>query len=256
MITIISPTTTMDFLKIAKIEDSTTPIFLDDANYLMSLLKKLDIESISNLMNLSLDLSTINHNRYLKYGATNNPRLQSILAFNGEVFNCIDISDFDEADISFGNKHLKILSGLYGILSPLDIIEPYRLEMKSKLNNSLGNDLYKFWKTKITENILENLRGENNPILINLASLEYLKAIDLKIIRKNYKFVDIIFKDYNKNLDTYKVIGLYSKKARGYMVRYIIKNKIDNLDKLKLFNYDRYVYNEKLSDKEVFVFTR
>lgn len=256
MITIISPTTTMNFEKNINLEKSLKPIFIDDANYLIDLLKSLDINDISKLMNLSEDLTKLNFERYKSYSNPNNPKSQSILAFDGEVFSCMDISDFDNSDFNFTNNHLRILSGLYGILSPFDMVEPYRLEMKAKLKNKQGNDLYKFWKEKITNNIISELKKQTNPTLVNLASSEYLKCIDLKSIRKHYKFIDIVFKEYNKATDSYRVIGLYSKKARGYMVRYITKNRIDDIDSLKKFNVDGYSYNSVLSNDETIVFTR
>lgn len=256
MITIISPTTTMDFNKIQTIDLSSNPIFLDDVNYLINLLKNLSVDEVSNLMNLSEYLSNLNFNRYQNFNSKDNPRLQSILAFDGEVFNSMNSSSFTNDDLYFANKHLKILSGLYGILCPLDSIQPYRLEMKAKLDNEFGKDLYKFWKEKITNYLINNLEKHKNKILVNLASSEYIKAIDLKEIKKHAKFIDIVFKEYNPSNNTYKVKGLYAKKARGYMVNYIIKNKIDDTDSLKLFNYEGYKFNIELSNNDVFTFTR
>lgn len=256
MIMLISPTTTMEFNKDIILENQTTPHFIEEANYLMNILKTLDEESVSKLMNLSSDLTSLNMDRYKNYGNINNPKSQSILAFNGEVFSCMDVSDFNSDDFDFANHHLKILSGLYGVLSPTDMIEPYRLEMKSKLSNNSGNDLYKFWKEKITTNLVESLNIDENPVLINLASSEYIKAINLKTIKNDFKYIDITFKDYNEKSQSYKVLGLYSKKARGYMVRYVIKNRINNIEKLKEFNDFGYTYNHDLSSENELVFTR
>ena len=245
MITIISPATTMNFDKDSNLENSSNPVFKEDVNYLISILKELNIKEISNLMNLSEDLLD-----------SNNKKLQSILAFDGEVFNSMNTSDFNEYDFNFANDHLRILSGLYGILSPLDLIEPYRLEMKAKLENKNGKDLYKFWKNKITDYIIKELKTHENKVLINLASSEYLKCIDLKPIKKDFKFIDVVFKDYDLKTNTYKVKGLYAKKARGYMCRFIIKNKIDSVDDLLKFNIEGYTYNDELSNGEVITFTR
>lgn len=256
MITIISPTTTMNFNKNIKLDKSSTPIFLEEANYLMSILKSLSIDEISNLMTLSIDLSNLNFNRYSDFANANSPKCQSIVAFDGEVFNCMNISDFDDYDIEFATNHLMILSGLYGVLSPVDLIEPYRLEMKTKVSNINGNNLYKFWKTKITNYIVNELDKQSNNTLVNLASSEYLKCIDLTILRKTHKFVDIVFKEHNQINNTYKVKGLYAKKARGYMVSYIVKNKIDDIESIKKFNIDGYTYNFDLSNDEVFTFSR
>ena len=256
MITIISPATTMNFDKDSNLKDYSNPIFKEDINYLISILKRLDIKEISNLMNLSEDLSKLNYDRYQNLLDSNNKKLQSILAFDGEVFNSMNTSDFNEYDFRFSNDHLRILSGLYGILSPLDLIEAYRLEMKTKLENKNGNDLYKFWKSKITNQIIKELEAHENKVLINLASSEYLKCIDLKLIKKDFNFLDIVFKDYDLKTNTYKVKGLYAKKARGYMCRFIIKNKIDCIDDLLKFNIEGYTYNNKLSHGDVITFTR
>ncbi|MGL5314784.1 MAG: peroxide stress protein YaaA [Peptostreptococcaceae bacterium] len=256
MITIISPTTTMNFDKNIKINNSSNPFFIEEVNYLMNILRTLSTNEISDLMNLSNDLANLNYNRYSTFGNESNPTCQSILAFDGEVFNCMDVSKFDNTDIKYANEHLRILSGLYGVLRPFDIIEPYRLEMKAKLNNKYGKDLYKFWKSKITDYIINELDSQSNSTLINLASSEYLKCIDLKLIKEKYKFVDVAFKEYNSDKNTYVVKGLYAKKARGYMVSYIIKNKIDDIEGLKNFNTEGYSFNPDLSNDETFVFTR
>lgn len=256
MITIISPTTTMNFEKNIKIDKSSTPFFMEEVNYLMDILKSLSVEEVSNLMNLSNELATLNHTRYCNFSSKKNPRYQSILAFDGEVFSCMDVSNFNDEDIDFANNHLRILSGLYGALRPLDIIEPYRLEMKAKLSNNCGKDLYKYWKSKITDFIMDELEKQQDKVLVNLASSEYLKSIDFKKIKEKYNFVDIAFKEYNPTKDTYVVKGLYAKKARGYMVSYIVKNKIDNIQDLKDFNIGGYSYNSDLSSNELFVFTR
>jgi len=256
LITIISPATTMNFDKNIDIKNSSTPVFQEDVNYLIDLLKELNLNEISDLMNLSDDLSKLNYNRYQKLLNANNKKLQSILAFDGEVFNSMNTSDFNENDFIFANEHLRILSGLYGILCPLDLIEPYRLEMKAKLENINGKDLYKFWKGKITNYIIKELETQNSKILINLASSEYLKCIDLKLIKNNFKFVDLVFKDYDSKSNTYKVKGLYAKKARGYMCNFIIKNKIDSFDELLKFNIEGYTYNHEFSTDNIITFTR
>lgn len=256
MITIISPATTMNFDKNINLKNYSNPVFKDDINYLISILKGFDIKEISDLMNLSEDLSKLNYDRYQNLLNSNNKKFQSILAFDGEVFNSMNTSDFNELDFRFANDHLRILSGLYGILSPLDLIEPYRLEMKVKLKNKNGNNLYKFWKNKITNQIIKELQTHENKVLINLASSEYLKCIDLKLVKKDFKFLDIVFKDYDLKTNTYKVKGLYAKKARGYMCRFIIKNNIDCIDDLLKFNIEGYTYNNELSHGDAITFTR
>ena len=156
MITIISPTTTMNFDKNINLNIYSEPYFSDESNYLMSLLKSLNLSEVKSLMNLSDDLATLNLSRYKNHGSSTNPKCQSILAFDGEVFSCMNTSDFTDDDFTFTNNHVRILSGLYGVLSPLDLIEPYRLEMKAKLVNNEGSNLYKFWKPKIIISLLKN----------------------------------------------------------------------------------------------------
>lgn len=255
MITIISPATTMNFDRSLNLE-ITTPYFKDDINKLINLLQSLSKDEVSNIMNLSDDLSELNFNRYKELGKSTTVNAPSILAFDGQVFNCINVDDFTSSDFEFANEHLRIMSGLYGALRPTDAISPYRLEMKAKLKNEEGNDLYKFWKDKITEYLKQQLLKQDNQVLVNLASNEYSKAINLKSLSKDFSVINIEFKDYKENLDAYKVIGLYSKKARGYLTRYIIKNKIDNINDLKDFKHDGYEFNSSLSDDNNFIFTR
>lgn len=256
MITIIAPSTTMNFNKNLNLNYSYKPHFQDESNYIINILKKLSIEEISNLMNLSYELSTLNSHRYKIFSSQNNTKAESILAFDGTVFNSMNTNNFNKEDFEFANKNLRILSGLYGILKPLDIIEPYRLEMKVKLKNECGNDLYDFWKSKITNYLINELNHHDNKVLINLSSLEYLKSIDLKLIKNKFRFIDIKFKEYDIKKDTYQVKGLYAKKARGYMVSFIIKNRINNLYDLQKFNLYGYKLNEELSNSDSLIFTR
>ena len=168
----------------------------------------------------------------------------------------MNVFDFSDDDFNFAKDHFKILSGLYGVLSPFDLIEPYRLEMKAKLENKDGSNLYKFWKSKITNFIINELSNHNNKTLLNLASSEYIKAIDLKELTKTCNFINIEFKDFSEKNNKYKVIGMYSKQARGHMSRFIIKNKIDNVEDLKSFNSMGYVFNKELSTDSDLIFTR
>lgn len=255
MITIISPATTMNFDISTNLECSR-PFFESETESLISILKNLNKDEISSLMNLSNDLASLNFDRYQVLGTDSSKYLQALLAFDGQVFNCINVDDFNESDFEFANNHLRILSGLYGILKPLDMIQSYRLEMKAKLKNEYGNDLYKLWKTKITNYLHGELISQSNKVLLNLASNEYSKAIDIKNLSKSFNIVTVEFKDFKESSNSYKVIGLYSKKARGYLTRYIIKNKIDNIDDIKNFNYDGYTFNKDLSDSKTIIFTR
>ena len=256
MITIISPTTTMNFDKDININNSNNPYFIKEAHYLIDLLQKLNVDEVSKLMNLSEDLSNLNYNRYQNYYNENTKLLSSIFAFDGEVFSSMNANEFNDEDLNFASEHLSILSGLYGILKPIDNIKPYRLEMKSKFSSDDFNNLYSYWKPRITDRLISLLDTQNENILVNLASSEYLKAIDLKKLKTSHKFIDIVFKDYDIKSDSFKTKGLYAKKARGYMVNYIIKNKIDDIKGLKDFDANRYTFNNELSNDETFVFTR
>lgn len=255
MITIISPATTMNF-DINTIPKSSTPFFESEVKYLISILKKLTRDEISALMNLSDDLTNLNFDRYQILDTESSKYLQALLAFDGQVFNCIKVNEFDESDFEFANAHLRILSGLYGVLKPLDMIQSYRLEMKAKLKNEQGNDLYKFWKEKITDYVYNELNNQENKTLLNLSSNEYSKAINLKKLSKDFQVINVEFKDFKESSNAYKVIGIYSKKARGHLTSYIIKNKIDSIEGIKNFNYDGYTFNANLSDSNSIIFTR
>lgn len=255
MITIISPATTMNFDINTNLK-SSTPFFESEVKYLISILKKLTRYEVSDLMNLSNDLTNLNFDRYQILDTESSKYLQALLAFDGQVFNCIKVNEFDESDFEFANSHLRILSGLYGVLKPLDMIQSYRLEMKAKLKNEQGNDLYKFWKEKITDYVYNELNNQENKTLLNLSSNEYSKAINLKKLSKDFQVVNVDFKDFKESSNAYKVIGIYSKKARGHLTSYIIKNKIDSIEGIKNFNYDGYTFNANLSDSNSIIFTR
>lgn len=256
MLTIISPATTMNFSKDIDYTGTSIPYFKKDADYLINILKNKDFTYIKNLMNLSDDLTHLNICRYKKFGSINNPVSPSIYAFDGEVFDKIDVLSMNENDINFLKSNLLILSGLYGCLKPFDLIEPYRLEMKSKLENSEGNNLYKFWRDKITNYLMQEISTHSNKTILNLASNEYVKAIDLKLLKTKCNFISIEFKDYDLKSNSYKVKGMYAKQARGYMAKAITKNKIDNIFDIKELEINGYKFNKDMSNEENLIFTR
>ena len=255
MIVILSPATTMDFSKKFDPTMVNNPHFDKESNYLIDILKKSDFQFIKNLMNLSDDLTKINMERYLNFNKTINPKSPSMYAFNGEVFSNIDIMNMNLDDIKFANNHFLILSGLYGCLKPLDLIQPYRLEMKSKLNTDDGNNLYKFWKNRITEYMIKEVATHENKSILNLASNEYSKAIDIKELNKNCSFINVEFKTYDQKKNAYKVVGMHAKKSRGIMSNFIIKNKIDSLEEIKKLEINNHIFNENLSDDFNLIFT-
>ncbi len=176
-----------------------------------------------------------------------------MLVFDGEVYRGLDAKSFSNADFEYAQNHLRLLSGLYGVLRPLDLIQPYRLEVSSKLINPRGNNLYDFWQKKVTKSVLSSLSISGKPeILLNLASSEYFKSLDLK--NKKVKVIDVEFYEY-KN-DTFKQIVIYTKKARGMMARYVIQNQIENEEDLKGFSAEGYWYSPQMSKGNKLVFIR
>ncbi|MFX0548677.1 peroxide stress protein YaaA [Hathewaya histolytica] len=254
MITIISPAKSLDFERESLTSKYTMPEFLDDTFLLIDILKEYSPEDISSLMKISPKLGELNFYRYQNFNNDfKKDTKQALFAFNGDVYKGIDAYSYNVEDINFAQNHLRILSGLYGILKPLDLIKEYRLEMGIKLKNSKGKDLYSFWGNKITRKIEEDIMSSKENVILNLASEEYSKVINRDIL-KNSKVYDVVFKE--KKNGVYKIIAIYAKKARGTMASYIIKNKIDSIEEVKNFDEDGYEYREDLSSESILVFTR
>jgi len=251
MLVIISPAKSLNLDPQQQTEKYSIPEFIEESEYLVKKLKKLSPQKIGNLMNISPDLADLNHQRFADWSTpfTPNNAKQSLLSFSGDVYRGINTQDFSESDLQFAQDHLRILSGMYGLLRPLDLMQPYRLEMgtKFKVTPKLKN-LYKFWDGKITE-VLNELSGD---VLINLASNEYFKAVHSKSFKG--RVVTPQFKDWKNG--EYKTIMTFAKLARGYMTRYIIKNRITKAEDLLGFDENAYVYNPKLSTEDQPVFTR
>lgn len=255
MIVIMSPTKTFrEQCKQRELKGSEL-IFKEENLELINILKEYSEEDLSKLMKISLELSCLNVYRIKEFYSGNLKENYAIDFFYGEAFKGLNSEELSNEDLIYSQGVLRILSGLYGVIRPLDIIKEYRLEMGTKFKNEKYKDLYTFWKEKITINIMEDIEnslGEN--ILVNLASDEYSRALDFKKINSKYGIVNIVFKE-NKN-GQYKVVGTYAKKARGLMLRYIIQNRIETVEKIKEFNADRYRFNEELSNEKELVFTR
>ncbi|MFK8068241.1 MAG: peroxide stress protein YaaA [Gammaproteobacteria bacterium] len=249
---IISPAKTLDFVSEPKFADFTTPAFLEDSCQLMDELKQLGPDDLSSLMKISEKLGELNYDRNQNWQTPFTPKnsKQCIYAFKGDVYTGLDAESLNKKDIQFAQKHLRVLSGLYGLLKPLDLIQAYRLEMGTRFTNHRGTNLYEFWGNKLTEAI--NNEFDKNSVLINLASNEYSKALKTKNIEA--EIITPVFKD-NKN-GTYKLISFYAKKARGLMSRFIIENKIKDPEKIKNFNVEGYQFNSSLSKDNDWVFTR
>ena len=254
MLIVISPAKTLDFETPASTNKNTLPDFLDDSAELIDQLKRLEPDKIGDLMSISPKLATLNSNRYHQWSLPfnlNNAK-QSALAFKGDVYTGLDAESFNPDELAFAQNHLRILSGLYGVLRPLDLIQAYRLEMGTQFNNSRGKDLYAFWGDIITESINQDLKKQQNSALVNLASNEYYKSI--KADKLNTNVITPVFKDQKNGV--YKIISFFAKKARGLMSRYIIQHKLTNPEDIKGFNLAGYSFNTNASNKGEWVFTR
>ncbi len=254
MITIISPAKTLDYKNKVQTKKYTQPEFLKESQELVDELKKFSSKELSKLMDVNTDLAHLNYERYLQWELPFNPSnaKQALLAFKGQVFVGLDAKTLSENDLLFAQDHFRILSGLYGVLRPLDLMQPYRLEMGTSLKNSKGENLYKFWGSKITDFLNHELSSQKKHVLVNLASNEYFKAVVPKKIKG--EIITPVFKEAKGN--DFKVIAVYAKTARGLMSRFIIENRIDNPEQLKAFDSEGYLFNEELSTTNDWVFTR
>ena len=249
MLAIISPSKTQNF-EPTEIQNFTQTRQIDDSQILVDILKDKTQTQISELMSISEKLSKLNYERFqnFKTPLTQNNAKQALLAFKGDVYNGIDAPSLSKQDLEFAQSHVRMLSGLYGVIRPLDLIAPYRLEMGTKLANLRGKNLYEFWGDRISQ----VLNQDESDVIINLASNEYFKGVDKKALKA--KIINIAFKE-NKN-GAYKVIGIYAKRARGLMVRYMIEKRLKNPDQLKVFDTEGYRFRQSLSDDKTWVFTR
>jgi len=254
MLTVISPAKTLDYESPVTTKLHSMPRFLEHSAQLINTLEALSVQEVAELMKLSDKLASLNVARYASWQEQFNPNdaRQAVLAFKGDVYTGLAAETLSEEQLEYAQQHLRILSGLYGVLKPLDLMQPYRLEMGTKLNNAKGKDLYQFWGTRLTESLNEELASDNSPVLVNLASNEYFKAIKPKLL--NARVITPVFKDWKNG--QYKIISFYAKKARGLMSRYIIEEKINAPEALKAFNYEGYQFSETLSEGDTLVFTR
>lgn len=254
MLIVISPAKTLDFETPPKVPTFTLPDFLDDSAELIDELRSYEPYRLGDLMGISPKLADLNSNRYHNWSLpfTAGNAKQSVLAFKGDVYAGLDADNLSADDLQFAQAHLRILSGLYGVLKPLDLMQPYRLEMGTKLKNRRGKDLYDFWDDRINKTLNHELAGQDSPVLVNLASNEYFKSVQPE--RLNARIVTPTFKEA-RNGD-YKFISFTAKKARGLMSRYIIRNRLAEPDDLRGFDLEGYRYNDALSDTDSPVFTR
>lgn len=256
MIILLSPAKNLDFESELPSNEWTEPRYLDDSNYLIAKLQKLKPKGIAKLMHLSQNLADLNYERY--QGWSKEPRGENYrgaaYAFNGEVYNGLDFESFTEEDRSYAQDRLRLLSGLYGLLRPLDLIQPYRLEMGTSLKvTPKKTSLYKYWDSRIADLVEADLKAIEGKALINLASNEYFKAV-----KKGGVSAPIIACNFQEAQPGggFKTIMVYAKKARGLMTQYILKNRLENPEDIKDFDWEGYSYNAKLSDDTNWLFTR
>ncbi|MCY0963644.1 peroxide stress protein YaaA [Parathalassolituus penaei] len=254
MLTLLSPAKTLDYESPLLTQRTTSPDFLQDSAALIDELRQWSVDDIAGLMGLSNKLAELNVERYSRWQLPfpEGGARQAVLAFKGDVYTGLQVEDFSDSDFDFAQQHVRILSGLYGLLRPLDEMLPYRLEMGTRLANVRGKDLYAFWGSRITDAINEVLAQQVNPVVVNLASNEYFKAVQPK--RLTARLITPEFRD-EKN-GQYKIISFYAKKARGLMTRFMVQNRIDHADELKDFDLAGYRYSAEDSKSDKWVFKR
>lgn len=254
MIILISPAKKLDLKETPVTEKYSLPDLTDHSKTLISQLREYSIEGLTKLLNISYGLAEKNKSYFINWSLpfNNNNAKQAIYTFNGDVYKGIDVKNLNNDEIEFIQSNLRILSGLYGILRPLDLIQPYRLPMSTKLTNQRGKNLYEFWGDIITQTLNHHLAQTNNNVVLNLASIEYFKAV--KPEKLNAEIINVSFKE-NRN-GQYRVVSFYAKRARGLMTRFIAQNKITNYDDLKAFDLEGYRYEPQESKKDKFVFVR
>ena len=255
MLILVSPAKTLDYESELDLKDFSVAPLLSDSELLIKELQQKNPDDLSSLMGLSEKLSLLNFDRNMNWRRPTKPSdsaRQAIFAFKGDVYQGLDASSLSKSEIKYANKNLCILSGLYGLLKPLDLMYPYRLEMGTKMKNQRGNNLYEFWGSKVTELVNELAMDNRSKAIVNLASVEYFSV--LKTDQINLPIINPVFKDYKNG--QYKIVSFFAKKARGLMSRFIIQNKIKKSEDLMDFNLDGYRYSKKESKENSPVFLR
>tara|TARA_R110000824_G_scaffold222077_1_gene409264 strand:- start:1155 stop:1934 length:780 start_codon:yes stop_codon:yes gene_type:complete len=254
MLSVISPAKTLDFETPPTTKKVTQPDFLKQSQALIDILRDYSPQQISELMGISDKLAGLNAARFEEWQppfSLHNAK-PAVQAFQGDVYTGLQAESFSEAENRYAQSHLRILSGLYGLLRPLDLIQPYRLEMGTKLSNSAGKDLYAYWKPTLTPALNEAIAESGSKVLVNLASNEYFKAVDAKQL--DARVITPVFKDEKHG--TFKIISFYAKKARGLMSAWLIQQQINEPNELKAFDVAGYRFDASASQGDTFVFTR
>ncbi|MCS4305863.1 cytoplasmic iron level regulating protein YaaA (DUF328/UPF0246 family) [Rheinheimera pacifica] len=254
MLLLVSPAKDLDFQPLAQPLQVTQPDMLAQSQQLAEICKSLTPADLSSLMHISDKLAGLNAARFAQWQLpfTEDNAKAALFAFNGDVYQGLDAASLTADDIAFAQQHLRILSGLYGVLRPLDLMQPYRLEMGTKLANPHGKDLYAFWQNSITEQLNQQLSVLQTEVVVNLASQEYFKAVKPKLLQG--RLISPVFKDFKNG--QYKIISFFAKKARGLMARYIIEKRLTTAEQLKGFDLAGYQYSAEQSSADEPVFLR
>lgn len=254
MIIVISPAKSLYDHSPVQFERFTQAVFLPEAEKIVSILKKKKPAQLAKLMNISHKLAELNFHRFQEWALPFSPEnsWQAVLMFNGDVYQGLKAETFTNIEFETAQQHLRILSGVYGLLKPLDLIQPYRLEMGIHIAIARKKNLYEFWKTKITAKLNEEMNDIDQKILINLASNEYFNAIDTKKLKA--RIITPAFKEYKDG--QYQMVSFFAKKARGLMSKFIIQNQISDPEEIKTFDLEGYYYNNQLSKTDNWVYTR
>ena len=254
MLFVLSPAKSLDYETPLKVQTHSAPLFVKQSQSLIKVLRAYSPPQISELMDLSDALSGLNVARYQAWSprASEKNARQALLAFNGDVYDGLNARALDEDALAWAQAHVCVLSGLYGVLRPLDLMQPYRLEMGTRLPTEQGSDLYRFWGSRITDYLNERLQDDAEPVLVNLASQEYFKAVKPKLLKA--RVIECVFEDYKNGV--YKIISFNAKRARGAMMRFAIEQRIDKPEQLRDFTGDGYKLAAKVSTPERLVFRR
>ena len=254
MLFLLSPAKSLDYESPMAPHPHTAPLFVKQSKVLMDVLRTQSPQQIAELMSLSDKLSALNVARYQAWStrATVKNARQAVLAFDGDVYGGLDARNLGEADLAWAQDHVCILSGLYGVLRPLDLMQPYRLEMGTKLANPQGRDLYQFWGTQISDYLNQRLRADISPVVINLASQEYFKAVNTRALKA--RVVDCVFEDYKNG--QYKIISFNAKRARGLMARFAVTHQLVQPEQMRAFDAQGYAYVAGQSSAQRYVFRR
>ncbi len=254
MLITLSPSKGQDFESASPSKKYSKPVDLKDSELLIKELRKINSKQLQELMAVSENIASLNVARYKSFTTpfTTKNAKQAVFAFKGDVYSGLELEKFTEQDYAFAQDHVRILSGLYGCLRPMDLIQPYRLEMKTKLKNVRGENLYQFWGDRITKSLNKELKKQKEPVLVNLASNEYFKSVKPKLLEG--RLLNINFKETKDNKT--RVVAIFAKRARGMMTDYIIRHRVEKLEDIKKFKLGGYKFNKVLSDDKQWTFER